>query len=343
MEQPAEAGGCGPLPAARRRPGTSSSEWAYLDTMIVRSSMVFGFAVSWAFVTALGQRPAEFEPLPTVADIMAKVAANQDHADAERAHYVYLQHAHVTSRKGKTVMCDEVTDARITPSSSGSQAELIKLNGRLLHKGQYVTYTTLPAAQGDPKAGVRNSGDGEDHDSVSAELGGDDVDRGLVEDMRSNLTNDASKDGIAADLFPLTSKSQSEYLFQLIGRERMNGRDVFHVEFRPKDKDDYGWKGDAYIDATAYQPVVVSTSMAHKIPFGVRTLLGTDLPGLGFTVVYAPQADGAWFPVSFGTEFKLHVLFFFNREIVIDDHNSNFEKTHVSSKIMADGAALQPQ
>ena len=201
-------------------------------------------------------------------------------------------------------------------------------------------------AKGDPKAGVKNSGDKRRaHDSLLRRdsVGDDGIDRDLVEDMRSSLTNDDSKDGLAADLFPLTSKSQSDYLFHLIGRERMNGRDVFHVEFRPKDKDDYGWKGDAYIDATAYQPVVVSTSMARKIPFGVRTLLGTNLPGLGFTVVYAPQPDGAWFPVSFGTEFKIHVLFFFNREIVIDAHNSNFEKTHVSSKIVTADGALQPQ
>ena len=317
--------------------------------MIVRSFIALGLAFTLAVVTASGQRPAESEALPAVADIMAKVAANQDHADAERAHYVYVQHAHVTSRKGKTVMCDEVTDARITPSSKGSKAEIIKLNGRLLHKGQYVTYTTLPAGQSDPKADAKNSdakksgnkdsGGGDDHDS----LGDDGIDRDLVGDMRSGLTNDDSKDGIAADLFPLTSKSQSDYLFHLVGRERMNGRDVFHVEFRPKDKDDYGWKGDAYIDSTAYQPVVVSTSMARKVPFGVRTLLGTNLPGLGFTVVYAPQSDGAWFPISFGTEFKIHVLFFFNREIVIDDHNSNFEKTHVSSKIVADEGAVRPQ
>ena len=52
--------------------------------------MVLGFALTFAFMTASGQRPAESEPLPTVADIMARVAANQDHADAERAHYVYL-------------------------------------------------------------------------------------------------------------------------------------------------------------------------------------------------------------------------------------------------------------
>jgi hypothetical protein len=70
--------------------GTSSSEWAYQNTMIVRSSMVLGFALTFAFMTASGQRTAESEPLPTVADIMARVAANQDHADAERAHYVYL-------------------------------------------------------------------------------------------------------------------------------------------------------------------------------------------------------------------------------------------------------------
>jgi hypothetical protein len=64
---------------------------------------------------------------------------------------------------------------------------------------------------------------------------------------------------------------------------------------------------------------------------------------LGFTVVYAPQPDGLWFPVSFGTEFKLHVLFLFSREIIINAQNSDFEKTHVNSKIVNAGETVPPQ
>jgi hypothetical protein len=74
--------------------------------------------------------------------------------------------------------------------------------------------------------------------------------------------------------------------------------------------------------------------MSRKIPFAVRTLLGTNVPGLGFSIVYAPQPDGVWFPVNFGTEFRLRVLFFFSREITINAENRDFEKTHVDSKII---------
>src|SRR6185437_7581295 len=55
----------------------------------------------------------------TAEAIMARVAANQDSSEAERSHYIYVQHAHVVSRKGKTVMCEETTDSRVTPSVSG--------------------------------------------------------------------------------------------------------------------------------------------------------------------------------------------------------------------------------
>jgi len=297
------------------------------------------FALALAHSIVFAQQPAvSAEPPLTAEAIMARVAANQDLADAERSHYVYVQHAHVVSRKSKVVLCEEVTDSRVVPSASGSQVELLKLDGRLLREHKYVTYTTLPPTR--MKAGSQVE---VDHDSIGIEIGNNDTDRDLVENMRSGLTNDTSRDGMGAHLFPLTSRSQSGYLFHLISRERVNGRDVFHIEFRPKDKDEFGWKGDAYIDATAYQPVVVTTAMARKIPFTVRTLLGTNLPGLGFTVVYEPQPDRVWFPVGFGTEFKVHVLFFFSREVIIDARNLDFEKTHVNSKIVDSGTPVQPQ
>ena len=262
---------------------------------------------------------------------MARVARNQDQAESERTHYLYVQHARVVSRKGKTVMCEEVTDARVAPTDTGSRVELLKLEGRILRGHQYVAYTSLRSANEEGASQVMTH-----EDSVSVTLGDKDMDRDLVEHMRANLTNDTSKDGIGGHLFPLTSKSESHYIFRLAGREHMNGREVFHITFLPNDKDDYTWKGDAYIDTTAYQPVVVRTLLAKNVPFAVRTLLGTSLPGLGFTVVYAPQPDGVWFPVSFGTEFKLHILFFFNRQIIIDAQNRDFEKTHVTSRILSD-------
>jgi hypothetical protein len=283
-------------------------------------SLLIALALITPSISALAQQP-------TADSIMVRVAANQDHSEAERARYIYIQHARTSSRKGKTVMCEEITDYRVTPSDTGSTQQLLKLDGRLLQKHQYITYDTLSPKK-EPVSDHEDSLDG--------------MDRDLVENMRSNLTDDKSKDGIGAHLFPLTSKNQLDYEFHLLGQEQRNGREVFHLNFRPRDKDDYSWKGDAYIDTATYQPVLIRTTMARNLPFAVRTLLGTSLPGLGFTVAYAPQPDGVWFPTTFGTEFKIHFLFFFNREIILSADNRDFAKTHVSSQIVTDQAESPP-
>lgn len=308
---------------------------------------------------------------PTADEIMARVAKRQDEAEAERRHYVYLQHAKVTSRKGNTVMCEELTDHRVTPSPDGSHEELLKVDGRVLVDHKYVQYTALLPSDDDTNAksddktkkdgnaGGSNQpkqGDGAKDDSTGkndggtkkdsgkpAETpGGDGIDRNLVEHIRAGLLNDKSKDGIDARLFPLNSKSQADYTFELAGREKMNGRDVFHVIFRPRDRKDFGWKGDAFIDAADFQPVMVTTGMSRKVPFAVRTLLGTNFPGLGFTVMYAPQPDGVWFPVSFGTEFKIDLLFFFRRQVIISAENRDFQKTHVTAHILDGATPAEP-
>jgi hypothetical protein len=64
-----------------------------------------------------------------------------------------------------------------------------------------------------------------------------------------------------------------------------------------------------------FEPVVVYAEMSRKITLAVRTLLGTNLPELGFSVTYDREPDGVWFPVSFGTEFRMRVLFFIARDI----------------------------
>jgi hypothetical protein len=70
------------------------------------------------------------------------------------------------------------------------------------------------------------------------------------------------------------------------------------------------------------------------VPLAVQTLLGTNVPGLGFSVTYARQPDGVWFPVGFGTEFRMRVLFFIARDISMSLSNTQFEKTHTDMRIL---------
>ena len=321
----------------------------------------------------LAEEHPQTNPLPSADAIMARVAANQDRAEAERAHYVYVQHAKMVSRHGGTVKCEEITDYRMTPSSDGSQEQLLNLAGRQLTNHKYLTYHALspeqiaaedaekasrekekqkkdaekkdPGKEGEEKKDAdKKDADKKDDDNeqtIRVDIKDDSIDRDIVENIRWNLIHDKSKDGISAHLFPLTSKDQADYAFRVVGRERMNGRDVFHVSFRPKKKDDFGWSGDAYVDTEAYEPVLITTVMARKIPFAVRTFLGINVPDLGFTVTYAPQPDGVWFPVTFSTEFKIKVLFFFNREIILDAQNREFEKTHVTSRIVGEAKEVE--
>jgi len=293
---------------------------------------------------------------------MARVAANQDAAQTERAHYVYVQHAKMASHRGNTIMCEEITDYRFTPSSNGYKEDLLKVDGRYLKNHKYVTYTVLlPRDEDKPKNSDQKDDKNEDNSTAKSDHKNEQqdkdkekdkdpafdpnsdetLDRDLVENIRWNLIHDKSKDGISARLFPLTSKEQADYSFRMVGREHMNGRDVFHIAFRPRNKDDFGWSGDAYIDTTAYQPVLVTTGMARKIPFAVRTMLGTNFPGLGFTITYAPQPDGVWFPVTFSTEFKIHVLYFFHRQVFLNAENRDFEKTHVTSRIVGEAVPAE--
>jgi hypothetical protein len=253
---------------------------------------------------------------PTAEAIMARVAANQDRSEDLRRQYVYKQHIHILTHKPKgRVLREETADYDVTPTPQGTQKELKLLTGRYWHKGKYEPFQGEPAPEADG------------------------LDGGLIEGFRKDLANEKSKDGLAKDLFPLTSDEQKNYDFNLLGQEMLAGRSVYHIGFRPKDKDDISWAGEAYIDAAEFQPVRVFTKLSRRIPFAVRTFLGTDVPGVGFNVVYKRQDDGVWFPATFGTEFRIHALFFINREVSIALENSGFQHTHVESKIKVVGPA----
>ena len=252
----------------------------------------------------------------TVDAIMARVAENQDRSQNLRKEYVYKQHIHIVSHKPKgRLMREETADYEVAPSPDGTEKKLTQITGRYWVKGKYETFASEPTPG---------------HDSLDGEL---------IKSFRDDLSNDKTKDGLAKDLFPLTSEEQKEYEFKLLGQEVEAGRSLYHIAFRPKDEHEITWAGEAYIDAAEFEPIRVFTKLSRRIPFFVRTMLGTDLPGIGFNVVYQRQEAGVWFPSTFGTEFRIHALFFINREVSISLENSAFERTHVKSTIRVIGPA----
>lgn len=242
--------------------------------------------------------------------IMLKVAANQDRAEKLRNEYVYQQHIRVVTRRtnGKLGR-EEITDYLVAPTPDGTKKEVKRIDGRYWHQHRYVDFHGEPV----PDKGT--------------------LDGSIVEGFRDDLLNSESKDGLATDLFPLTSEQQKKYDFQLLAEETVNGRRVYRIGFRPKDRKGYDWAGEALIDCQEFQPVRVFTKLSRRIPFAVRTLLGTDLPGLGFNVEYRRFDNGVWFPVSFGTEFRLRAVFFINRDITVSLESSGFRHANVESTI----------
>jgi len=108
-----------------------------------------------------------------------------------------------------------------------------------------------------------------------------------------DFTNDKrSRDGIEHDLFPLRSRQQKKYNFRLEGTEDYRGIPVYRITFEPKkasfddDNDGEIWAGEVSVHREEYQPVLVTTHMAAKVPMWARTLFGTNIQQLGFKITY---------------------------------------------------------
>lgn len=260
---------------------------------------------------------------------MACVAANQDRANALRSEYIYHQRIHVLLEKasGKR-MRDVTSDYLVTPTPDGTKKELVHVEGYYRHKGQYLAFQGRDALPPGSAISVHCC-------TVPDE---DSIDGDMAHDFRDDLLNDKSKDGIGSDLFPLTTEHQKDYRFQLLGQGAIHGRPTYRVKFGPKDRSDIDWAGEADIDTADLEPVRVYTKLSRPIPFLIRKFL-VDLPGVGFNVEYARQPDGVWFPVSFGTEFRVRVLMFWARDIIVAMSSSGFEHTQVRHSIRFEGPA----
>jgi hypothetical protein len=232
---------------------------------------------------------------------------------------VYHQKVRVRSldTKGK-VREEETSEYTALPGPQGTKKELVSVSGRYLQKGKYITY----------EEAKRESG------VLSATLGS-------LREFRDELTNDSkSRDGLNHELFPLTSEEQANYTFELKGEETVQHMRAYRVAFHPKPKHEFEidtsegpWMGEALISTDEFQPIEVVTKLAHQVPLAVKVLLGTNIHGLGFNVRYQKVDGGAWFPVSYGTEFSLRVLFGWARTVTMSLDNSGFQKVDVSSTV----------
>ncbi|MCC7156347.1 MAG: hypothetical protein IT161_17345 [Bryobacterales bacterium] len=244
--------------------------------------------------------------------IMAKVAANQDKAQSARSRFVYKQEVYTRIlRTNNKLAREEKREYTVTPTPDGTRKELVKFAGKYEHKGKIVEYD-------DP---------GHKHKDT-------DIDGDVIEDLTDDFVNDKqSKDGVTMDLFPLTRDKQADYTFELEGTKEIKGRKVYRISFKPADKEDFGWTGEVLVDAEEYQPVNVFTKMSRGVPWGVKVFLGTDVKQLGFNLTYTRVAEGIWFPATYGTEFRIDVLWGYKRVITLAMTNSDFRRADVESTI----------
>jgi hypothetical protein len=257
--------------------------------------------------------------MPDIGTIMTRVAINQAKSMEERRNYVYTQKQLLRFVRGNGKMArEERREYSVAPVEQGVHKTLAKFEGKYERKGAFFAY-----------------------DQPGYEYKDLDIDGDLINDMSNDmLSDDQGKDGISPDLFPLASQEQLKYNFRLIKAETYRGRDVYRVAFEPKPhhRDNHGdnhgnWKGEALIDAAEFQPILVTTKLAWGMPLVVKTLLGTNIKGLGFSVSYEKFADGVWFPVSYGGEFDVRAVFFYKRIMAISMVNTDFRRTDVKSEI----------
>jgi hypothetical protein len=258
-----------------------------------------------ALLTLSSFHPQEDAPKLTAAQIMSRVAENQDREQKARNLFVYDQKVHRTMRnKNGKLLREEDWIYTMTPGPKGTEKKLVSVKGRYWKNGEYLSFAGLPV----PQSMLQITFDDDDSEN-------------------------SSRDGIDKELFPLTTDEQKKYAFEVIGERVVKGRPAFQIQFQPADRSDYGWKGEALIDREEFQPVSVFTRLSRKLPLAVRTMLGTDVPGLGFGIQYTRVDKDLWFPSTYGTEFRVHALFFVNRTLTESMENSNFRRATVESQI----------
>jgi len=258
---------------------------------------------------------AQCPEAPPLEVILSRLAANQERAIEARRTVVYEQKTLVRFlRTNGKLAREERRHYTVTPMPSGTEKKLESFEGRYETKGRLLPYD---------KPGF-----------TYKDL---DLDGELIEDLTEDLLNDqGSRDGIAAGLFPLTSREQRGYRFFFEGCRALGGAAAFLLRFQPRklaEGDSKPWQGEVYVDPQEFQPLLVVTKLARNVPAAVRVLFGISVRQLGFSVTFTRVADGLWFPFTYGTEFGLKVLFGYKRNITMNAVNSGFRRAQADSTI----------
>jgi hypothetical protein len=261
---------------------------------------------------------------PNVDRIMAEVATHQDQAEQLRAKYTYTQKVRIRALHGNGKLSrEEYCVYDVIPTDKATKKELVQFAGRYENKGKISDYNK-PGEQ-IPKKKI-------------------DIDASVVPALRDGLINDKkSKDGLAKDLFPLTSVEEKKYQYELKDEETYKGRPAYRITFQPKkeykgfDDNKTVWAGEVLVDKADLQPISVATHMSKGLPFLVRTTLGTNIHELGFALTYKRFDNDVYFPVSYGGEFYVKAVFLYKRTFTISLENTDFRRSDVDSKITFKG------
>jgi hypothetical protein len=260
-------------------------------------------------------------------EIMAKVADRMESATEARRQYVYRQkvRSSLTRSNGQPAR-REAREYSVFPTEKGTEKKIVFFHGEYRKGKQTIVYSH-------PEPHHTDEG----------------LDAELLTELTDDLVNDKdSRDGIPHSLFPLASKDLAYYQFVMKGETAFEGRRVYRIAFEPVKKemcvhigqddpcDSRPWKGEAWIDAVEFQPARIVTELTFQIPWGVRVFLGTNIRQTGFSITYRRVAEDVWLPLTYGTEFKLNILWGYRRTIALAMDNSNFQKTDATSTISYD-------
>src|SRR6516162_1189288 len=125
----------------------------------------------------------------TANEIMARVAANQDRSQEARKQYIYRQQIHVAlNRTNGKLVRQEDTDYRLVPQADKTERKLEKITGKYWKKGKYEQFSGEPIPDGDH------------------------LDAELVNEMREDLVEPKSKDGIGQNLVPFSSEKLKKHV-----------------------------------------------------------------------------------------------------------------------------------
>jgi hypothetical protein len=247
----------------------------------------------------------------TAADIMKRVAENQTKAQDARAKYVFDMNVFVRLKRGNGKLArEESRDYVVAPSARKASRKLVKVEGRILDGKQESTYS---------EAGYRTKDM--------------DLDGAITDSFAREVMWRKNQFGPMLDWFPMTAEHQNYYGFKLEGEEQYRGYNVYKIAFDGHGEEDDCWKGEALIEKTEFQPVLITSHWTCKIPKAATILLGITVKDIGAKITYQRFDKDVWFPVTCGGEMKLRLFFGYARTIAFSAKNTGFRKAEVDSSV----------